>query len=309
MGDVGRQTVELEIEDQREGVSRKVTRTLAVEEPRIIGPVEGQDWTVPELGLKMKWIAPGEFTMGSPASESLRDDDETQHLVKLTKGYWLGAFEVTQAEWKAIMRTEPSFFKGSDRLPVESVSWGECMEFCRKLTAREKAAKRLPEGMEYTLPTEAQWEYACRAGTTGMSWKGDFRILGYRNAPELGRIAWYGGNSQFKFLKGIDSSEWPEKEVDHKRAGTQIVGGKGANPWGLHDMLGNVWEWCSDWYGAYPSGSVTDPGGPSEGSNRVLRGGGWDDDARDCRSANRTGRAPTNRYDGFGFRLSLQAGD
>jgi formylglycine-generating enzyme required for sulfatase activity len=184
------------------------------------------------------------------------------------------------------------------------------MEFCRKLTDRERAAGRLHGNMKYTLPTEAQWEYACRAGTTGMGWKGDFRILGDFNSPELGSIAWYGGNSQFKFLNGIDSSAWSDKEVDHKRAGTQIVGGKVANPWGLYDVLGNVWEWCSDWYGAFPSGSVTDPSGPSEGSRRVIRGGCWNNYARDCRSARRSGTSdPKLRIKSLGFRLSLQTGE
>jgi len=146
------------------------------------------------------------------------------------------------------------------------------MQFCRKLTERERQAGRLPEGYEYTLPTEAQWEFACRAGTTG-----DF-------AGNLDAMAWYNENSGNT---------------------THPVAQKQANAWGLYDMRGNVWEWCRDWYGSYPGGSVTDPTGPSSGSFRVDRGGSWGNVAGRCRSALRRWYAPGNRLDYLGFRLSL----
>jgi len=188
--------------------------------------------------IRMVWIEPGSFQMGSPSNEANRASDESQHRVTLTQGYWLGSTEVTQGQWESVMGSTPSYFKGRD-LPVEQVSWEEAMEFCRKLTERERAAGRLASGYAYTLPTEAQWEYACRAGTTG-AYAGDLDAMG-----------WNDGNSGSQ---------------------THAVGQKRANGWGLYDMHGNVWEWCLDWYGDYPSGSVVDPRGASSGSSRVYRG-------------------------------------
>jgi formylglycine-generating enzyme required for sulfatase activity len=179
--------------------------------------------------------------------------------------------EVTQGQWEALMGSNPSNFKGAD-LPVEQVSWTEAMEFCRKLTERERAAGRLPEGYAYTLPTEAQWEYACRAGTTG-NYAGDLNSMG-----------WYAHNSGNM---------------------THHVGQKQANAWGLFDMHGNVWEWCLDWYSIYPGGSVTDPIGPSSGTNRVNRGGSWSYTALSCRSATRSWYAPGTRLNTLGFRVAL----
>ena len=168
------------------------------------------------------------------------------------------------------MGSNPSHFKGG-QLPVENVSWGDAMEFCRKLTERERQAGRLPTGTIYTLPTEAQWEYACRAGTTG-----DY-------AGKVDAMAWYAKNSG---------------------AATHAVGTKQANAWGLHDMHGNVWEWCEDWYAdKLPGGSVSDFKGAASGSLRVNRGGSWWNDAANCRSAFRIRFSPGNRYDDLGFRL------
>ncbi len=221
------------------------------------------------LGLEMRHIPPGAFQMGSASGG---DSDERPFTrVTLTKPYWLGKTEVTQAQWTAVMGNNPSQFKGDDR-PVEQVSWNDAMEFCRKLTERERAAGRLPEGYAYTLPTEAEWEYACRAGTTG-----DY-------AGNLDAMGWYGANSG---------------------STTHPVGTKQANAWGLHDMHGNVWEWCADWYGNYPGGSVTDPTGPPSGSYRVLRGGCWFSAAVDCRSAGRSENGPGLRSLIIGFRLAL----
>ena len=233
-------------------------------------PEVGQVWTIPDLALVMQPIAPGTFQMGSTSGEA---DEQPVTRVTLTQAYWLGKTEVTQAQWTALMGNNPSGFKG-DSLPVEQVSWDEAMEYCRKLTARERAADQLPAGYIYTLPTEAQWEYACRSGTTG-----DY-------AGNLDSMGWYTSNSG---------------------STTHPVGQKQANAWGLADMHGNVWEWCSDWYGNYPGGSVTDPTGASSGSFRVCRGGGWGGAASGCRSAVRFGCGPGLRYAFLGFRLALSS--
>jgi formylglycine-generating enzyme required for sulfatase activity len=225
---------------------------------------------VPDLNLEMAYIRPGTFTMGSENGDS---DEKPLTRVTLTKGYWLGKTEVTQGQYEALMGANPSNFKNAGRdAPVEQVSWDEAMQFCRKLTERERQAGRLPDGYEYTLPTEAQWEYACRAGTTA-----DY-------AGNLDAMAWYNQNSGNT---------------------THPVAQKQANAWGLYDMHGNVWEWCRDWYGNYQGGSVTDPTGPTSGSFRVYRGGGWDLDAGCCRSAVRFGYVPGGRGDDLGFRLAL----
>ena len=213
------------------------------------------------LDLDMIWIKPGTFTRSG-------------YNVTLSKGFWLGKYEVTQAQYEAVMGTNPSYFKGSD-LPVECVTWHNATNFCAKLNAQEKAAGRLPSGYEYTLPTEAQWEYACRAGTTG-----DYNV----NGATLSDLGWYADNSNSK---------------------THPVGQKKPNAWGLYDMHGNVWEWCLDWYGDYPSSAVTDPKGPSSGSDRVIRGGGWSGNANRCRSAYRNLNYPGFGYGHIGFRVAL----
>jgi formylglycine-generating enzyme required for sulfatase activity len=224
-------------------------------------------FTIEGLNLEMRHIAPGTFLMGSASGGA--SDEQPVTRVTLTKSYWLGATEVTQAQWQSIIRKNPSNFKGAN-LPVEQVEWNDVMEFCRRLTERERAAGRLPEGYVYTLPTEAQWEYACRAGTTG-----DF-------AGELNSMAWYKQNS---------------------RSSTMPVGMKQANAWGLYDMHGNVSEWCLDWYGNYLGGSVTDPTSAASGGQRVYRGGSWWFDADGCRSARRH-KSGLNGSD-LGFRLAL----
>jgi TPR repeat protein/formylglycine-generating enzyme required for sulfatase activity len=275
----GEYTLRFELEGYK-----AAARTVTVEANRTVevsvlleklrGAEEGQAWTVPELNLEMAYIRPGTFTMGSPASETERSSDEgPQTQVTLTKGYWLGKTDVTQAQWEALMGSNPSHFKGADR-PVEQVSWDDAMQFCRKLTERERAAGRLPEGFEYTLPTEAQWEYACRAGTTGP----------YGGDGNLDDMGWY-------ILNSGDT--------------THPVGQKQANAWGLYDMHGNVWEWCLDWYGNYPGGSERDPTGPAWGTDRVFRGGAWEYLATGCRSAKRNRSDPGIRNNDVGFRLDL----
>jgi formylglycine-generating enzyme required for sulfatase activity len=203
--------------------------------------------------------------MGSPSSESGRDSDEGPvHTVELD-GFWLGKTEVTQAQYQAIMGTNPSKFKGPSN-PVEQVSWEEASEFCRKLSQRA--------GKTYNLPTEAQWEYACRAGTTTRYSFGD-------SDNALGDYAWYDSNSGKQ---------------------THPVSQKRPNAWGLYDMHGNVWEWCLDWKDSYPSGRVSNPTGPSSASFRVFRGGSWYSSSRYCRSAFRYDGSPGNRIGDLGFR-------
>ena len=248
--------------------------------------VPGKNITVPlseDVSLDMIWIKPGTFIMGSPKDELGRDSGEKQHEVTLTQGYWLGRYEVTQAQYEAVMGTNPSHFKGAD-LPVEQVNWNDAKEFCAKLTASEKAAGRLPEGYEYTLPTEAQWEYACRAGTTTALNNGKNLSDKYQ-CSEMDKVGWYDGNAANK---------------------THPVGQKLPNAWGLHDMHGNVYEWCLDWYDLdYPTSAVTDPTGPEWGSYRVIRGGSWGDIANHCRSAYRDGSGPGGYWDYCGFRVAL----
>ncbi len=246
-------------------------------------PKPGERFTVQGLDLTMVPIAPGTLMMGSPTSERDRDGNETPHRVTLTRAYWLGSTEVTQGQWEALMgstvreqraKVPPDWQMSGegDNHPIYYVSWEEAMEFCRKFTQRERAAGRLPEGYAYTLPTEAQWEFACRAGTTGAY------------AGELDAMGWYDANSN---------------------STTHPVGQKRANGWGLYDMHGNVWEWCLDWYGGYPSGSVIDPAGVNSGSDRVRRGGCWYGAAHQSRSARRFGSSPDYRNSNLDFRLAL----
>ena len=224
-----------------------------------------ESWTN-SLGMEFVSVPAGSFVMGSPQDEEGRHLSERQHGVRISQGFWMGKYEVTQGEWEAVMGTNPSYFNEcGSRCPVERVSWYDVQEFIRRLNERESG-----NGYVYRLPTEAEWEYAARAGTTGARY------------GELDEVAWYEANSG---------------ETTHP------VGQKGANAWGLHDMLGNVWEWTAGWYGDYPTGSVTDPEGPSAGSGRVFRGGGWLRGARYVRSANRNYDSSRRRGYGIGFRL------
>jgi sulfatase modifying factor 1 len=217
------------------------------------------------LGMELIWCPPGGYVRGG--------DGELAHQVILTKGFYLGKFEVTQEQYKKVMEVNPSKFKG-DKLPVEMVSWNDAVEFCDELNKNE----RIPRGWEFALPTEAQWEYACRAGTTtAYSW-------GDNITPQLANY----NESGFK------------KTVE--------VGSYVANPWGFFDMHGNVWEWTADWFqAAYPSGNpVVDPTGPATGSSRVLRGGSWSHPGTRLRSAYRHNDTPSYRGHAVGFRVGFQ---
>ena len=291
-------------------------------------PAEGKPWNIPLPGstsLPMAWIPPGTFTMGSPDAEQGRKADESpQTTVTLTKGYWLGNTEVTIGEWKAVTgqslrekvtkllndetlydfdgkkmnerdfmhfdKNDPDKIMANedDRLPMYFVSWNEAMEFCHKLTEQEHAHGRLPAGYAYTLPTEAQWEYACRAGTTGPAY----------SDSSLDDIAWYVKNS-FRGYTG--------KGLGNPPAGPRHVGAKLPNQWGMQDILGNIWEWCRDWYGPYAGGRVTDPTGPETGSYKVNRGGSFGSGANDERSANRAKNPPNEDSAYRGFRVALCA--
>jgi formylglycine-generating enzyme required for sulfatase activity len=245
------------------------------------------DWGEDEYGIfigftykgvrqDFRWIEPGTFLMGSPADEPARDNDETQHAVTLSKGYWLADTCVTQALWKAVMGANPSRFQGANH-PVENVSWDDAQAFITRMNEM-KAALRL------CLPTEAQWEYACRAGTsTPFS-------FGEGISPE---IVNYDGN--YPYHNGR-KGEYREQTIE--------VGSLPPNAWGLYEMHGNVWEWCQDWYSNYKEEAQDDPQGPGEGTRRVLRGGSWILYGRDCRSACRYHRDPSNHRDSSGFRLA-----
>ena len=278
-------------------------KTLTVALKEYTGPRHGDRKTLTLPGgetMTMIYVAPGSFMMGSPTTEEGRYDNETQHHVTLTKGYWLGETEVTQAQWESVMGDNPSRFKSASR-PVETVSWEDCQKFIAKVN---REARRQCGG-DVRLPTEAEWEYACRAGSKTALSNGKLTILGKHNGPELDEVAWYGGNSSvgFELSNGYGWSGCPEKQYEGTKAGTHPVAKKTKNSWGFYDMHGNVWEWCQDWYGAYPSGAVTDPTGQASGDCRAVRGGCWGYYARNCRSANRDWGRPGDRNSLCGFRL------
>ena len=234
------------------------------------GPALPAQPIVNSIGMTFVPIQPGDFVMGSPDTEEWRRNDETQHKVRITTAFYLQTTEVTQQQWQAVMGNNPSKFKG-DNLPVESVSWDDAVAFCDKL--RDMECKR------YRLPTEAEWEYACRAGSTGP-------------CAGTGRL---------------DDMGW-----HHDNAGemTHPVAMKQANAWGLYDMHGNVFEWCADWYdfGSNPAvDPVADPKGPATGSVRVSRGGSWFTPPAGCRSASGCAGSPAQGVANVGFRVVLES--
>jgi formylglycine-generating enzyme required for sulfatase activity len=244
-----------------------------------------------ETATDMIWIPSGTFTMGTSTGDPDSEvDEEPRREVTISSGFWMGKYPVTQAEYEAITGINPSFFNGVRHMlapntdygyeptrPVESVSWEDAVAYCVALTNQERAAGRIEENMRYRLPTEAEREYAARAGTNTRFSYGD--DLDY---SQLKDYAWFLDNSDFR---------------------THPVGQKLPNPWGFYDMYGNVWEWCLDWYGPYTSGPVTDPQGPKTGENRVLRGGTFANVASWCRSSNRD--VPRGEPYDFGFRVVL----
>jgi len=231
-----------------------------------------------DVKLELVLIPAGEFLMGSPDSDKDADADERpQHRVRITKPFYMGKYLMTQEQWEAVMGNNASYFKGPKNL-VEDVSWDDCQQFLDKLNKRQGN----PAG-KFVLPTEAQWEYACRAGSKTRYCIGD-------DASKLDEYAWYAKNSDEK---------------------THPVGEKKPDVWGLYDMHGNVWEWCQDWYddGYYAKSPTDDATGPATGSDRVDRGGSWRSIAGSCRSARRFGDRPGLRYDDLGFRVALVPAD
>ncbi len=227
------------------------------------GPAEAPpDVTTNSVGMRMVRVAPGSFVVGSPPAEPMRQEEETLHRVTLSRGFRIAATEVTERQWLAVMPQGRRLQQGDDR-PVASVSWKEAREFCLELSRKE--------GKTYRLPTEAEWEYACRAGTTSTT------------AADLGAVAWYSENSD----------------------GTaHAVGLKAPNAWGLFDMLGNVAEWTADVYGPYPRGDeVKDPTGPASGSTRAVRGGSWRSFPPALRCAARVGTPESYQLAHVGLRV------
>ncbi|MFO8030217.1 MAG: SUMF1/EgtB/PvdO family nonheme iron enzyme [Cyclonatronaceae bacterium] len=232
------------------------------------------------IGMTFNYIEPGTFMMGSPEDEPGRWSRETQHQVTLTQEYYMQTTEVTQGQWKAVMGSNPSSFSDcGDDCPVENVSWNDAQDFIDALNSMDQET--------YRLPTEAEWEYAARAGSTTAFANGQIMETGSGYDPVLDSIGWYTYNS--------DSSTHPVAQKD-------------PNAWGLYDMHGNVYEWVSDWYGTYPSSAVTDPTGPASSTYRVVRGGSWSHGARLCRSAYRYSFSPGFRNRNYGFRLVLLPG-
>jgi formylglycine-generating enzyme required for sulfatase activity len=231
-------------------------------------------------GVTLAWIPPGSFVMGSSASEPCRDPDEAPHHVTLTRGFWMSAHPITRRQWWKVMRSMPAD-EPADEHPIEGVSWEEANEFLDVLV----------EQMEYEfafrLPSEAEWEYACRAGT----------VTPYPHGFRLSSA-----QANFDATRYDERLSAPPLE---RRQGTTPVGTFPPNAWGLYDVCGNVMEWCADWYGPYDLGEARDPAGPQQGQSRVLRGGGWWSPAHACRSARRSAALPEATALPAGFRVVL----
>ncbi|HEX2852610.1 MAG TPA: formylglycine-generating enzyme family protein [Opitutaceae bacterium] len=316
--------------------------------------------TVPGLGLTLMPIPAGTFAMGAPGRN---ESDRPPPHVTISQPFWLGRTEVTQGQWKALMGTDvveqvrrqlaedrlagkqlskrdgvnrtgvsdPNqlVYNTADDAPMYWVSWEEAVAFCRRLTERERAEGRVPEGYEYRLPTDAEWEYAARAGTTTATYAGELEIKAFADGRVLDPIAWYRGNSSEGYTgKGVNTSDWPAKQYPGGVAGPHAVATKLPNAWGLHDMLGNVWEWCGDWYSyQLPGGGVSDPTGPvarstvqqaaflaaggglthetSKGAGRVIRGGSWPAATHVVHASSRIWQMPGQRESALGFRVAL----
>ena len=272
------------------------------------------DLTVKGVVQRFRLIPAGSFTMGCPDTETKAVWEfwkegkypgewtqiaAPQHPVTLSKPFWLADSSCTQGLWQAVMGTNPAYFHDDPQRPVEQVTWDNCQQI---LTAMNQLDARLSA----RLPTEAEWEYACRAGATTALPTGDIVILGRNCAPALDMQAWYSGNSGIddKTTLSFDAEGWPEKQYNFDRAGTHPVKLKKPNAWGLYDMLGNVSQWCGDFYCDYPTGPLTDPMGPTTGTKRVKRGGSWTDTVF-CRCAGRYWSPPTDQYIDIGFRICL----
>ena len=249
------------------------------------------------IGMELIEIPAGKFMMGSPVDEEDRADNEEQVDVTLTKPFLLGKTEVTQGQWREVMGTEPwkgqQLVQADNDCPATFVSYFDAVEFCDAMTEMERVWEKLKADEEYRLPTEAEWEYACRAGTT--------TAYSFGDESKINSHAWWGAFDKEALMKGerkAGGGNAAREQYAHK------VGLKKPNPWGLHDMHGNVLEWCSDWYDEKLSGG-TDPVGPDRGKLRVFRGGGWSHPTDCCRSAYRNDFGPSSAAAGvMGFRVA-----
>lgn len=242
--------------------------------PTPLGTSAGEIRELTALKIKFCWCPNGTFSMGSPADALGSERNEQQYEVSLSKGFWMQQTELTQTQYEALMGVNPSHFRGEEN-PVESVNFSDAKEFCRRLG---ELPPEKNSGNQYRLPTEAEWEYACRAGSTSGFCFGDDDAM-------LEEYGWFNKNANRT---------------------THAVGGKKPNAWGLHDMHGNVGEWCSDFYAAYPSGAQTDPHGPEAGDQIAVRGGGWFFVPQNARSAHRDAYPKSARYVGLGFRVAAE---
>jgi len=287
----------LSVRSQTSAYARRLNR---IQTPQLRGDITGQ-WLLPlaaglkagdiktgSLGMQLAYIPAGEFLMGSPPAENERTEFETQHRVKLTRPFYLGTHEVTQKQWATVMDAQPwqekTHVKQGANYPATFISWDDAVKFCAALTRRDRDAGRITKGQFYRLPTEAEWEHACRAGS----------VTAYSFGSDMAKIDGFGWTGAIYGAANTKSENHP-----------QPVGLKKANAWGLYDMHGNVYEWCFDWFGLNSKAAAIDPQGPDNGTLRVLRGGSWDDRARNARSANRTGAASTERSSSLGFRVVL----
>jgi formylglycine-generating enzyme required for sulfatase activity len=259
--------------------------TVSVDAANPSLPSPGSNACIDDLQLELIWVDQGVFKMGSREGE---EDEKPAQLIYISSGYWLGKTEVTQKQWHEVIKNNPSHFQGED-LPVESVSWFDCIEFCKALTMREREAGRLPEDYVYRLPTEAEWEFAAKGGNKSRRYK-------FAGADKLHKVGWYSMISMDR---------------------TRLVGTKEPNELGLHDMNGNVCEWCYDKYGAYSFRIQTDPKGSDSGSDRVYRGGSWKDGGlsyktepiiwpeEEYRLGRRSGWLPLRKRNDIGMRVAL----
>ena len=298
-------------------VSEEKTSTLATNEVSL--PKIGENWTVQlpkDTTLEMVYIPPGTFKMGNPVNSGDKTFDERQHKVTLTKGFWLGKYEVTQKQWKSMLKIPREQIEGyGDDCPVHRIDWYEANEFCRQLNEREIKAGKLPRNYRYVLPTEAQWEYACRAGTTtslnnGKDFTGVYKARFFGFGETLAELGFSFGNGKWTDCPNLNEIAW-WRNNSNKRV--HLVGQKKPNAWGLYDMHGNVTEWCVDKYIArYPRQTV-DPVGSyplekrllyDEFECRVLKGGCFLD-AEECSQSSRFGNMAAGGFFYIGFRLAL----